>query len=126
MAFFYFYLVVNMVFTDSLKKNNDFQNVYKSGKSYGNKYLVIYTLKNDTDRNRLGISVSKKVGNSIVRHRVKRLIKESYRLHENMFNSGLDIVVIARKESNACDYASIESALLHLMKLNKTLLKQTV
>lgn len=126
MAFFYFYLVVNMVFTDSLKKNDDFQNVYKSGKSYGNKYLVIYTLKNDTDRNRLGISVSKKVGNSIVRHRVKRLIKESYRLHENMFNSGLDIVVIARKESNACDYASIESALLHLMKLNKTLLKQTV
>ncbi len=126
MAFFYFYLVVNMVFTDSLKKNDDFQNVYKSGKSYGNKYLVIYTLKNDTDRNRLGISVSKKVGNSIVRHRVKRLIKESYRLHENMFNSGLDIVVIARKESNACDYASIESALLHLMKLNKTLFKQTV
>ena len=126
MAFFYFYLVVNMVFTDSLKKNDDFQNVYKSGKSYGNKYLIIYTLKNDTDRNRLGISVSKKVGNSIVRHRVKRLIKESYRLHENMFNSGLDIVVIARKESNACDYASIESALLHLMKLNKTLLKQTV
>ena len=115
-----------MKFSESLKKNHDFQNVYKSGKSYGNKYLVIYTLKNDTDRNRLGISVSKKVGNSIVRHRVKRLIKESYRLHENMFNSGLDIVVIARKESNACDYASIESALLHLMKLNKTLLKQTV
>lgn len=115
-----------MVFTDSLKKNSDFQCVYQSGKSYGNKYLVIYTLKNDTDRNRLGISVSKKVGNSVVRHRIKRLIKESYRLHEDMFNSGLDIVVIARKESNACDYASIESALLHLMKLNKTLLKRSV
>ena len=110
-----------MLFTNSLKKNSDFENVYKSGKSYANKYLVIYTLKNGTDENRLGISVSKKVGNSVVRHRLKRLIKESYRLHEKMFNSGLDIAVIARKGSDACDYASIESALLHLMKLNGTL-----
>ena len=110
-----------MIFTDSLKSNQDFGNVYKSGRSYANKYLVIYTLKNNSDRNRLGISVSKKVGNSVVRHRLKRLIKESYRLHEKMFNSGLDIVVIARKGSDACDYAGIESALLHLMKLNGTL-----
>jgi ribonuclease P protein component len=110
-----------MIFTDSLRKNSDFQAVYKSGKSYANKYLVIYTSKNGTDRNRLGISVSKKVGNSVVRHRIKRLVKESYRLHELMFNSGLDIAVIARQGSDACDYASIESALLHLMKLNGTL-----
>ena len=110
-----------MIFTDSLKNNRDFVNVYTSGKSYANKFLVIYTLKNNSDRNRLGISVSKKVGNSVIRHRLKRLIKESYRLHEKMFNSGLDIVVIARKGSDACDYAGIESALLHLMKLNGTL-----
>ena len=120
MAFFSHYLEI-MIFTDSLKNNRDFVNVYTSGKSYANKYLVIYTLKNNSDRNRLGISVSKKVGNSVVRHKLKRLIKESYRLHEKMFNSGLDIVVIARKGSDACDYAGIESALLHLMKLNGTL-----
>ena len=120
MAFFSHYLEI-MIFTDSLKNNRDFVNVYTSVKSYANKYLVIYTLKNNSDRNRLGISVSKKVGNSVVRHRLKRLIKESYRLHEKMFNSGLDIVVIARKGSDACDYAGIESALLHLMKLNGTL-----
>ena len=120
MAFFSHILEI-MIFTDSLKKNQDFGNVYRSGKSYANKYLVIYTLKNNSDRNRLGISVSKKVGNSVIRHRLKRLIKESYRLHEKMFNSGLDIVVIARKGSDACDYAGIESALLHLMKLNGTL-----
>ena len=110
-----------MIFTESLKSNQDFGIVYKSGKSYANKYLVIYTLKNNSDKNRLGISVSKKVGNSVIRHRLKRLIKESYRLHEKMFNSGLDIVVIARKGSDACDYAGIERALLHLMKLNGTL-----
>ena len=120
MAFFSHYLEI-MIFTDSLKNNRDFVNVYTSGKSYANRYLVIYTLKNNSDRNRLGISVSKKVGNSVVRHKLKRLIKESYRLHEKMFNSGLDIVVIARKGSDACDYAGIESALLHLMKLNGTL-----
>ena len=120
MAFFSHILEI-MIFTDSLKNNRDFVNVYTSGKSYANKYLVIYTLKNNSDRNRLGISVSKKVGNSVVRHKLKRLIKESYRLHEKMFNSGLDIVVIARKGSDACDYAGIESALLHLMKLNGTL-----
>ena len=120
MAFFSHYLEI-MIFTDSLKNNRDFVNVYTSGKSYANRYLVIYTLKNNSDRNRLGISVSKKVGNSVIRHRLKRLIKESYRLHEKMFNSGLDIVVIARKGSDARDYAGIESALLHLMKLNGTL-----
>jgi ribonuclease P protein component len=118
---FFSHILEIMIFTDSLKNNRDFVNVYTSGKSYANKFLVIYTLKNNSDRNRLGISVSKKVGNSVIRHRLKRLIKESYRLHEKMFNSGLDIVVIARKGSDACDFAGIESALLHLMKLNGTL-----
>ena len=87
-----------MKYSESLKKNRDFQNVYKKGKSYANRYLVMYVLKNDTERNRLGISVSKKVGNSVIRHHVTRLIRESYRLQEDMFNSGLDIVVIARNK----------------------------
>ncbi|MBR5800390.1 MAG: ribonuclease P protein component [Lachnospiraceae bacterium] len=107
-----------MKFSESLKKNYDFQNVYKTGKSYANKYLVMYVVENNTDKNRLGISVSKKVGNSVVRHRVTRLIRESYRLHENIFNSGLDIVVIARNSASKVSYAEIESALLHLAKLH--------
>ena len=85
-----------MKFSDSLKKNDDFRNVYKNGKSYANKYLVMYVLENSMEINRIGISVSKKVGNSVVRHRVTRLVRESYRLHENIFNSGLDIVEIGR------------------------------
>ena len=63
-----------MKYSESLKKNKDFQNVYKHGISYANKYLVMYVLDNKTSQNRLGISVSKKVGNSIVRHRLTRLI----------------------------------------------------
>ena len=108
----------NMQFTESLRSNRDFQNVFKSGRSYANKYLVMYVSKNQLDGNRLGISVSKKVGNSVVRHRVKRLIKESYRLQENIFNSGLDIVVIARNNAADFTYQEAESALLHLWKLH--------
>ena len=108
-------------FSESLKRNMDFQFVYKKGKSYANKYLVMYILKNNMDKNRLGISVSKKVGNSIVRHRVTRLIRESYRLHENIFNSGLDIVVIARNSASCVSYYEVESALLHLAKLHHIL-----
>ena len=85
-----------MHFSESLKKNRDFRTVYREGRSYANRLLVMYTLKNDSDRNRLGISVSKKVGNSVVRHHITRLVRESYRLHEEMFHSGWDIVVIAR------------------------------
>ena len=107
-----------MHFSESLKKNYDFQNVYKTGKSYANKYLVMYVVENHSDKNRLGISVSKKVGNSVIRHRVTRLIRESYRLHENIFNSGLDIVVIARNSASRVSYMEIESALLHLAKLH--------
>ena len=79
----------------------------------------MYVLENNQELNRLGISVSKKVGNSVVRHRITRLVRESYRLHENIFNSGLDIVVVARNSASEVNYAEIESALLHLSKLHK-------
>ena len=85
-----------MLFSESLKKYGDFQRVYKRGRSYANKYLIMYVLKQDVQENRIGISVSKKVGNSVVRHRITRLIRESYRLNEQKFVGGLDIVVIAR------------------------------
>ena len=103
---------------NSLKKNQDFQTVYRGGKSYANKYLVMYIRENHSDVNRLGISVSKKVGNSIVRHRLTRLIRESYRLQEDMFSSGRDIVVIARGAAKGKNYRDIESALIHLARLH--------
>ncbi len=87
----------------------------------GNRYLVMYV---DNMRktcgeekgmyNRIGISVSKKVGNSIVRHRITRLIRESYRLNEEKFDRGLDLIVIARPGAKGKSYLEIESALLHL------------
>ena len=110
-----------MEFSESLKKNRDFRYVYQKGRSYANKYFIMYVLENHHDRNYLGISVSKKVGNSVVRHRICRLVRESYRLHENMFNSGLNIVVVARKNAFQVSYHETESALLHLSKLHHIL-----
>ncbi len=105
-----------MKFSESLKKNADFRYVYANGKSHANKYLVMYVLENNMEINRLGISAGKKIGNSVVRHRFARLVRESYRLHENIFNSGLDIVVVARKGAAEAGFREIESALLALAK----------
>ena len=114
-----------MKFSESLKKNDQFREVYKRGKSLANKYLVIYVLENNLEINRLGISVSKKVGNSVVRHHVARVIRESYQLHEDMFNSGLDIVVVARKSAADINYHDTESALSHLFRLHKIIKKSS-
>ncbi len=108
-----------MKYSESLKKNADFNLVYQSGRSLANKYLVMYVRENGVNKNRLGISVSKKVGNSIVRHRLTRLVRESYRLQEDHFRCGLDIVVIARNSAKGKGYREIESALIHLGNLHK-------
>ena len=106
-----------MKYAGSLKKNKDFQNVYKNGTSYANRYLVMYMLRNQVSRNRLGISVSKKVGNSVVRHRLTRLIRESYRLNEEQFlRDGFDIVVIVRNSARGKNYREMEKALMNLGK----------
>ena len=107
-----------MKYSESLKKNREFQQVYKNGRSAANRLLVMYEMENGLGKNRLGISVSKKVGNSIVRHRLTRLIRESYRLNEEMFPCGRDIVVIARVSAKGKGYREIESALLHLGRLH--------
>lgn len=107
-----------MKFTESLRKNNEFQQVYKRGTSLANRYLVMYVKDNGLEINRVGISVSKKVGNSVVRHRVKRLIRESYRLQEERFHRGLDVVIIARVSAKDCGYDKIDSAVHHLAKLH--------
>ena len=110
-----------MRFTQSLRKNRQFQEVYKKGVSRANRYLVMYVLENHQDENLLGISVSKKVGNSVVRHRVKRLVKESYRLHEDILN----IVITARASAASISFEQMESAVLHLGRLHHIMKEET-
>lgn len=109
----------------SLKNSLEFGNVYKQGISYANKYLVMYIVDNDLGINRLGISVSKKVGNSVVRHRITRLIREAYRLNNDRLVRGKDIVVVARVNSKGHNYWDIESAFLHLAKLHHIILGES-
>ena len=103
-----------MLFSESMKKTTDFRNVYENGKSYANKFIVLYVWENGRSDNKLGISCSKKIGNSVVRHRFARLVREVYRLHEDVFNSGLDIVVVARACARDASYHNIEDSLLSL------------
>ena len=110
-----------MKFSEALKKNRDFQTVYRKGTSCANRYLVMYVMENGLEKNRIGISVSKKVGNSVVRHHLTRLLRESYRLNEERYGVGYDVVVIARTTAKDRSYHEIESALLHVSRLHKLL-----
>lgn len=106
---------------NSIKKNSDFQKVYKTGKSYANKLLIMYVMNAEHDDVRIGISVSKKVGNSVVRHHITRLLRESYRLNKDIVKTGLDIVVVARVTTKDKSFKNIESAYLHLCGLHNIL-----
>ena len=106
---------------NSIKKNSDFQKVYTTGRSFANKLLVMYVIKTEREDTRIGISVSKKVGNSVVRHHITRLVRESYRLNKDRVKTGLDIVVVARAAAKESDFKKIESAYLHLCGLHNIL-----
>lgn len=106
---------------NSIKKNSEFQKVYKNGKSYANKHLVMYVLKNDKKTSRIGISVSKKVGNSVVRHRMTRLVRECFRLNEDDIKENVDIVVVVRVTAVGLGYKDIVGSYLHLCRLHKIL-----
>lgn len=106
-----------MKYAESLKKNYEFRIVYRKGKSLANRYLVVYKYRNNKSNNRIGISVSKKVGNSVVRSRVTRLIRESYRLNEEFIEKeGWDFVVIARSSAKGASYEEISKSLINLLK----------
>ena len=106
----------------SIKKNEDFRLVYRQGRSYANRLLVMYVRKNGLEINRLGVSVSKKIGNSIIRHRIVRLMREVFRLHAADMKTGYDIVVIARTSDAAEGYKDAEAAFLNLAKRHGILL----
>ena len=98
-----------MKFSHSLKLNHIFQRLYRTN-GQANGCLVLYARKNRTDTNRVGITVGKKLGHAVVRNRVRRRLREVYRLNEDKFQSGWDIVVVARTRAIHAEFAQLVEA----------------
>ena len=107
-----------MKFSESLKKNEQFREVYKKGKSFANKYLVMYVKTGESGPSRYGFSVSKKVGNSVVRHHITRLLRESVRKNDALVKEGNRIIIVARKDVKDKNFKDVDGAVIHLMKLH--------
>ena len=104
-----------MKFSSSLKLNHIFQRLYRTSGQAG-PYLVLYARKNRTGQNRVGITVSKKLGKAHIRNRVRRRIREVYRLNEELFQPGWDIVVVARTRAIEAPFDKLTKAYLALAK----------
>ena len=104
-----------MKFSSSLKLNHIFQRLYHT-KGVADGYLVLYARKNRTLTNRVGITVSKKLGKAHIRNRVRRRLREVYRLHESQFAPGWDIVVVARSKSVDAPFEKLTKSYLSLAK----------
>ena len=102
-----------MKFSSALKLNHIFRRLYATS-GHANSYLVLYARKNKTGENRVGITVSKKLGKAHVRNRVRRRFREVYRLNEEKFQPGWDIVVVARTKSIHADFGKLTAAYLQL------------
>ena len=101
-----------MEFTDTLKKNHEFRRLYSKGKSTAAPTLVCYCRKNGRDLNRVGYTVSNKIGNAVTRNRIRRRLREIYRLHEHAMRPGYDIVLVARHRAAEADYHCLERDVL--------------
>ena len=105
-----------------VKKEKDFSAIFRKGESFANRKFVIYRiyrLENNEQHFRVGLSVSKKLGNAVMRNQIKRRIRHILIEHKNQLVENVDFVVIARKGVEILDYAEMEKNLLHVLKLSK-------
>lgn len=102
-----------MKFSTSLKLNHIFRRLYRTN-GQANSCLVLYARKNRTGTNRVGITVSKKLGKAVVRNRVRRRLREAYRLNEEQFLPGYDIVIVARSRAVDVSFQKLTESLLTL------------
>jgi ribonuclease P protein component len=105
-----------------IKKNKEFQVAFQKGRSFANRQFVVYSLeKEGQDFFRIGLSVSKKIGNAVTRNRIKRYVRQSiFELHDQL-SSGKDYVIIARKPTAEMDFFDVKKSLTHVLKVGKVL-----
>lgn len=97
-----------------LKKNKNFQKIYRSGKSFANRQLVLYILPNGGKARRVGFAAGKRLGNAVVRNRIKRLLREAYRLNQHKLADGYDIIIVGRQPLIGESLSAAVKALLHI------------
>lgn len=108
-----------------VKKNQDFQAAFKNGKSFANRQFVVYSLpKPDQDHFRIGLSVSKKIGNAVTRNQIKRYIRQAFHELDNELLKPYDFIIIARKPVADMGFHEIKNSLTHVLKLSKVLVKK--
>lgn len=93
--------------TQPIKLNRDFRRIYARGKSVAGGFVVVYAIPNKRDFNRAGFTVGKAFGNAVKRNRIKRLMRESYRLMEDRLKVGYDFIIVARNRAVDKDYTQI-------------------
>ena len=114
-----------MKYSSALKLNHIFRRLYATS-GHTNGYLVLYARRNRTNTNRVGVTVSKKLGHAVVRNRVRRRLREVYRLNETRFAPGWDIVVVARSRCIDAEFGKLTNAYLSLAEKAGILKKEQV
>ena len=108
-----------------IKKNEEFQKVFKKGKSFANRQFVIYCLKKeDQTEFRIGLSVGKKVGKAVTRNQIKRYIRQTFLELKDDVRHDMDYVIIARNSAAELDFHKTKSSLEHVLKIAKVLKKK--
>lgn len=108
-----------------IKKNEEFQQVFKKGKSVANRQFVIYTYKKDEQPQfRIGLSVSKKIGNAVTRNRIKRYIRQAFFEMNEELQNDMDYIIIARHEAATLDFHETKKSLQHVLRLARVLKKK--
>jgi len=102
-----------------LRRNSSFQTVYRSGKSYTNRLLVLYVLPQRGHERRIGFAAGKRLGSAVIRNRVKRLLREAYRLNHHRLVEGIDLVLVGRQAMITENLSAVSAAFLHLCRRAK-------
>jgi len=105
-----------------IKKNEEFQEVFKKGRSFANKQFVLYLLeKKEQEHFRIGLSVSKKIGNAVLRNKIKRYIREVFHELKDQVKPNYDYIIIARKPVAEMTYHEVKNSLIHVLKVARIL-----
>lgn len=107
-----------------IKKNKEFQQIFKKGKSFANRQFIVYILKSEQTEFRLGLSVSKKVGNAVARNRIKRYIRQTFLELKEELLPNVDYIIIARPQAATLDFHESKKSLEHVLKIARVLPKK--